>query len=67
MYIVVRAIVGLAYYPDIQPGEREKIPTDKKASLVIHGNITGANVLVGELLTPGDDVEHQISPLVKVG
>lgn len=54
----------MAYYNDIEPGARETIPVGVTPSTLCHHSMKALNVVVGDGMP--DDVEHKISPLVKV-
>ncbi|KAK7937881.1 uncharacterized protein PG986_014749 [Apiospora aurea] len=66
---LVRACVALAYVPDV-PADRydeneEPCAVHKKSVGYSHNDLHTDNIMIGDMLSDADDVEHSISPVVK--
>ncbi|KAI0449488.1 hypothetical protein F5B21DRAFT_509113 [Xylaria acuta] len=66
LFPVVRACIGPAYPrdPDDATGAPEEIPADKTAGDLVHGDIAGRNMVIGD--TDPSTPEHSMVPILKM-
>ncbi|KAK7968783.1 hypothetical protein PG988_007856 [Apiospora saccharicola] len=66
---LIRACVAMAYVPDV-PIDRydeneEPCAVDAKSVSYSHNDMHSDNIMIGDMLSDPDDVEHFISPVIK--
>lgn len=80
MLPVLRAVTAMAFPPlSINPNaasnntsfQLERVPDGVKSrvvfpTLLVHGDMHHGNILIGNLIRPDPDLEHDLTPLLKV-